>query len=1790
MSEPSVSTADNARLVVEALRRAELFAQVRQITLAITSQRERSQLLPLIVEHAVALLRAKSGGLYEYHPEQGVLELVADYERPRSLVGHTLRAGEGMAGRLICDEAPFLCTDDYDTCPYRAPSYTLPRIFGAVLEVPLIWQGQRIGVLYVDDLRGRPFSELDIEALQLLADHAAIALVNANLVARERAHQGRLEELSNQAHAQTDYLNRLVASLPNGVIAIDNNGRVTMFNQQAAQMLHYGDAEVLGQAVDPLFSDALEPRRIGRRLHESSDGRLDGYETTIRSKSGDRIPIRLAATWLYDAQGRRSGSVGYFEDLRASNETQRRLDLLLQACTIVAQAEQFEVGLTKLAEMLVRLYECSFCRVFLLDEGKQHLITAAAYPVDGDHRRLEWSPGLASRARLADWPQLDAILEQGRPRVLRLRTPRYRAALEQWSRRLQLHYDIQSLLVIPLRAHDRIVGLIDLGEIRPWQLAPFSFEKLAFASAIGEQTALLIDRMRMYAQADRQRLQFAALDAAARQLRAEKDPVRLNQTIVNLAIGLAEGSAGGLFLNHSHIEEVELVAAAGFPPVNIGRRQHTSEGLIGHVARAGGPEIAYNYTTYWQNQDPLLQPYRFQSLIAVPLRHAGEVEAVLFVAHTGDAYHFTSTTIEILERFAEHGGVVLRTARLLSREQRAFSHLAILHQMSDYIQSARNLDQLLQLALTAITAGYGLGFNRAAIFLLDDRGTQLIGQMGIGHIYPSEAEHAWVEHARSGLEDYRRYRDQLEQQRIPLTPVGERVSRMRLQLGPTAADAFAQVLEFRTWRIIHPEAHDTLPAGFKGALLPTTTLVAVPLIARDTVIGVLVADNKFTREPITHELIDSLLAFANPTAIAIDRHRLLHAAHEAHQTLQSFYEASNAIEWAQSPHSVLCEIAERARQAASARGVSLVLFDAREQITDVITAGADQRIDLASIIRPNGISIQVLRTGEPMVIEDANTQRAIVNPSMFDREVAAGLCLPVALAGRRLGVMWVHYEAPRSFAAAEIAAIQLYVNQAAIAYDNANQINALRKARDTARIVAQLTMLGQLQPTLESIVEGSRNVLGCDAVSLYQYQIERNLLIQPPITIGLRYPNRASRTDAQALAAAAFVFDMLTLERMELIEDTSRDPRFANRRFTREEGVCSCAVMPLRVGAKRVGVMFVNYRQPHQFLPDETTNLEIFAYQAAVAIYNAQLFDQVQRRATTLQALYEAGSAIAGKLDQQQILTLVAEQACALMHSYGRPSTFSLIGLVHDEQVVFAAAHPPNTLPALRKRIGLAIDLRPGMAGKIGIIGRAVLLGASQRIGDVRPDPHYIEYMPGTRSELAVPIRIRERVVGVINLEHAERDVFDTEHQQALELLAAQAAIAIENAQLFKDTRSLYNVIVAASSALHIDTVLRATTASIAREFSYESVGIHLLDEVTGTLTGPTYYAGTWQRTPNLSPDQGITRRVARSGQPALVPDVSNDPDYVVGAARTRSELCVPLLLNEKVIGVINVESSNLHAFNTHDLHQLETIARQLANRIENARLYTELDHAKITLAARTAVAWMGMVSATWRHKIEGHAATISTEVNIIRAELARAGQAGEELTARLGERIAKIARMAQQIIQHKIPQAPASADEAVSVQVADLLRERLRQLQEHEAYQAIEFCFAPPEGEPITVRISHAWLRELCDILINNAIAAVQRTRDRRITIGLARLDGQVQITVCDTGRGIPKKIQRLLFKRQIDKAQGERGMGIGLLLAQTIAQMYGGNIVLEHTSPHGTTMAVVLPIEHARRDGAHD
>ena len=198
-------------------------------------------------------------------------------------------------------------------------------------------------------LRGIQAIGFDRARLYLLADDGK-SLVGKAQVGMDERFIGLKWSVADDWHTQT--------------ILAERSPRV--FKREDGQPRHSEEGldkeevdEALGRQVEYLYFDPKEPRKIGKMLHLSADGKVANYETFVKSKYGQKIPIRYSCTWLYDSNGKRIRSVDYFEDLRPAIERERRIELLLKANNIVAQAENMDDGLKSLAEMIVTLLDFS---------------------------------------------------------------------------------------------------------------------------------------------------------------------------------------------------------------------------------------------------------------------------------------------------------------------------------------------------------------------------------------------------------------------------------------------------------------------------------------------------------------------------------------------------------------------------------------------------------------------------------------------------------------------------------------------------------------------------------------------------------------------------------------------------------------------------------------------------------------------------------------------------------------------------------------------------------------------------------------------------------------------------------------------------------------------------------------------------------------------------------------------------------------------------------------------------------------------------------------------------------------------------------------------------------------------------------------------------------------------------------------------------------------------------------------------------------------------------------------
>ena len=227
------------------------------------------------------------------------------------------------------------------------------------------------------------------------------------------------------------------------------------------------------------------------------------------------------------------------------------------------------------------------------------------------------------------------------------------------------------------------------------------------------------------------------------------------------------------------------------------------------------------------------------------------------------------------------------------------------------------------------------------------------------------------------------------------------------------------------------------------------------------------------------------------------------------------------------------------------------------------------------------------------------------------------------------------------------------------------------------------------------------------------------------------------------------------------------------------------------------------------------------------------------------------------------------------------------------------------------------------------------------------------------RSELAVPLIVKGRVVGVMDLEAAAPDFFTEQHQNLLELLASRIASAIENARLYrrsvrqaKTLALLYDISRELSSVLVLEELLRKIGTLVKRLIDYHRFGIMLANERTGTFDAVISLRRD-ERMPDkcsLGRGEGIVGAAAASRKTIVVGDVQKDPRYVKSNPETRSELVVPLEYGGKVIGVVDLESPQLNYFTEEHVRILSTLAPQMAVSIENARLYERVARSEARL------------------------------------------------------------------------------------------------------------------------------------------------------------------------------------------------------------------------------------------------
>ena len=319
--------------------------------------------------------------------------------------------------------------------------------------------------------------------------------------------------------------------------------------------------------------------------------------------------------------------------------------------------------------------------------------------------------------------------------------------------------------------------------------------------------------------------------------------------------------------------------------------------------------------------------------------------------------------------------------------------------------------------------------------------------------------------------------------------------------------------------------------------------------------------------------------------------------------------------------------------------------------------------------------------------------------------------------------------------------------------------------------------------------------------------------------------------------------------------------------------------------------------------------------------------------------LVEINQQITSILDLDELLDKIAELTNRIV-----PYEIFAIFLLDDEKqelyLRFAIGHPPEVVKNLRIKVG------------DGVTGTAAMERTTVVVDDVRKYPRYIEAVKHARSELAVPLISQNRVVGVLDIESPEPGYFREDQVKLLNLLASQIAIAIENARVYEsEVRNrellalLYDISLEMGSTLEIDELVHKIAAAVKQKINYHTFSIYLLDEKQGLLR-PKFVIRSNERENQklvLPLGTGLIGTAAKFKEPLRIADVTQDPRYLNVHTETKSELVVPLTSKGRVVGVVDLESTQAGYFTEYHQRFLMTLASRMASALVNAELYARV-------------------------------------------------------------------------------------------------------------------------------------------------------------------------------------------------------------------------------------------------------
>jgi signal transduction histidine kinase len=619
----------------------------------------------------------------------------------------------------------------------------------------------------------------------------------------------------------------------------------------------------------------------------------------------------------------------------------------------------------------------------------------------------------------------------------------------------------------------------------------------------------------------------------------------------------------------------------------------------------------------------------------------------------------------------------------------------------------------------------------------------------------------------------------------------------------------------------------------------------------------------------------------------------------------------------------------------------------------------------------------------------------------------------------------------------------------------------------------------------------------------------------------------------------------------------------------------------------KFGTAILAYETPRHYTHEDLAGIERAGYQIALALWTVRQDEISRQQLNETRTLMEVAQALGEtvRIGLNVVLQQIVDSARKLIPQ-AQKSVIHLVDTDHVSLVAQAISgfhSDEKTTPNRRMQIG------------DGVAGQVLRDGITANVADVTTDPRFLHTgrRPAYRSLLVAPVHASGGPLGTISVESEEFHAFSAHEEDLLKTLGNQAAIAIENTRLFESTQqslkevnALYRINQGLAASLDAERLIQDVLIMLKQNFGYYYVQIYMRDPASGDLIFKrgSDEVGTklFEQGFRLPRGKGIIGYVAEIGTPFVTNNVNDVVFYYRNPflPNTQSELAVPIKVEGKVVGVLDIQHEPPQRLSDEDLQLVMAVADQLAVALQKANLYADLQKSlqqekstRSQLLQVERLALIGQLLASISHELNNPLQTIQNALFLLREELKYSKDGMEVLNIISSE----ADRMVTLLDQLRSTYRPLHAEDFKPVQINDIIQDVQKLIATHLRHKAINFlCQLEPDLPLIRGIADH--IKQIALNLFMNSVEAMPTGGNLVVETCRSAENDEVVFSIRDTGAGIdPNLLSRIFDPFVTSKAEGT---GLGLTITHEIIQQHHGRILAENCPEGGAKFTVWLPI----------